>query len=98
MLAFEHPPAAGELGLTPDMEIVSAFLDIAAREADCSLVALDSKFLRKKRAFNLARGERFRVCKLSDVDRTELLKACVSHGHLSVFFLPQDPEELLRQF
>lgn len=98
MLAFMHELAEELLDLTPDMQRVSAFLDLAATDPKCRLLVIESKFLREKAAFGLVRAERFMVCKFSKINRTELLKACVSHGHLSVFFMPSKPNELLHRF
>lgn len=98
MIALEHERADSEAGMVPAIERVSAFLELAARDSTCSLVVLSTKYLRNKQALGLATGKRFRVYSPSEVNRTELLKACMSHGHLSVFFLPQKSEELLRAF
>ena len=98
MIVFEHELCEGYFGSPGIMQKVSAFLDLVTGDPACSLVVLDNKFLRNKRAFGLTHGERFKVCKLSEVQRTELLKACVSHGHLSVFFVLQNADELSRRF
>ena len=98
MVAFEHEPAKGEKGLVTDRDKVSAFLNVAAEFPACSLVILSSKLLRNRRAFGLEKATVFKECKLSSADRDEVLIACTSHGHLSVFFVHPNSDELSRRF
>jgi hypothetical protein len=44
------------------------------------------------------KGTIFKECKLSNANREAVLKACTSHGHLSVFFVQPNSDELSRRF
>lgn len=98
MIALEYEPAQGKNGLATDKDKVSAFLDIATEFSGCSLVILCSRFLRNGGAFGVKKGVIFKECTLSNADREAVLKACTSHGHLSVLFVHPGCEELSRRF
>jgi len=98
MVVFEHDLREGYLGSPTIFQKVAAFLDLAAREPACFLVVLGSKFLRNRKAFGLGKDAGFRECKLSDLDRDVVLKACTSHGHLSVLFGSPKSDELSRRY
>ena len=98
MLALEHTLVEARFD-TPDIMVqISIFLRLARETPGCRLVVLNGRFLRNKRAFGIGEHQRFKVCDMLRVDPRELLKTCVSHGHLSVLFAPSDTQQFVRHF
>jgi hypothetical protein len=63
------------------------------------IVVLNSVNLRNRKSFFLSRYAEYKEFPSENLPRDDdLIRACVSHGHLSVLFLPQNINELVLEF
>lgn len=65
------------------------------------IIILNSKFLRNRRRIGIKRNEKFRIVATLEeaIDlKKQIIKACYSHGHMSVLFLANVSSNLMNTF
>lgn len=95
---IEHDCLNQGAGLEDQESRVSAFVDIILEFDDAVAIVLLSKFLRNRKAFGNFQDRRYLVCSTIREKRTDLIKACTSHGHISVLFVHDQMGEMVRRF
>ncbi len=82
-------------------EVVDSFLGLFLRpDTFGRIVIVRTPFLRNRKEYRIARGDNCRV--LLSRDEAERLKkqiraSCISHGHLSILFVPADSDSFLTE-
>ncbi|HUS99705.1 MAG TPA: hypothetical protein VMY59_05215 [Candidatus Thermoplasmatota archaeon] len=79
--------------------VVRAFLPLFAKEKYAGrIVLVNSINFRNRKEYGMSRNELYKVFYLDSVETESLVKTCVSHGCMSVLFLPKLFSELLTEY
>jgi len=83
----------------PDYEIIKDFISIFSDEKyQGKIFVLNNDNLRNKKELGIKSEEIFKIFLLNNINREGLIKACSSHGHISVLFVPNYFEEFVQIF
>ncbi len=96
--ATRYSKAGPLLDRPSSFDVVRAFLDAFGKDEHPRILAIDSELLRKKSAFGLPNEKGFTLLPYGSVAEGQILKAAVSHGDHSIFFLPSAGADLKRAF
>jgi hypothetical protein len=78
---------------------VEAFISLFQQEQYAGIIiVLNSKFLRNKKEFNINKKIPFKKISSENINVKSLIKSCVSHGHMSILFLPNSFTSFIKSY